>query len=274
MPLDARYHEPFFWWGPGWGSPASLSIGDLLRNGTLDVATAAILWAALDRRSSIVVIGGPSGLGKSTLLSALIDLLPSGTRRLFLRGCFETFAFLSDPAVDPNRSALLINEISPHLPVYLWGPAVERAVDAGPLGFTLLATAHADSVSEFVASLTGSPLRIPAPKLGVFELVVVLEPSSNVECGRQVNGVWHLRQTRLGLGMDPVSLTSAHDSPGESHTGQQEPQDRPSPTLELQQRADLLGNLRDGVIECLPAVSIPNPDPCAVLEDAICRSLP
>jgi energy-coupling factor transporter ATP-binding protein EcfA2 len=274
MPLDARYHEPFFWWGPGWGSPAPLGIGDLLRNGTIDVAPAAILWAALARRTSIVVIGGPSGLGKSTLLLALNELLPPETERLYLRGCFETFAFLADPAVDPNCSALLINEISPHLPVYLWGPAVDRALDAALSGFALLATAHGESVAAFVASLTGSPLRIPAAKLSAFEVVVVLEPSATVESGRQVSEVWHLRPTRLGLGMDPVSLTSVDASSAASHNRQQEPQDSPFPTLELQQRAGLLGNLRDGVIECLPAVSIPNPDPCVVLNDAVCHSLP
>ena len=53
------------------------------------------------------------------MLTALLDFLPPRTHRIYPRGCFETFAFLSDPAISPRESVLLINEISPHLPVYL-----------------------------------------------------------------------------------------------------------------------------------------------------------
>jgi type IV secretory pathway ATPase VirB11/archaellum biosynthesis ATPase len=160
MPL-ARYEEPFAWWGPGWPAPAPRGIDDLLRDESIDSWTAANLWAALARRYSLVVVAGASGVGKTTLLTALLEFLPPGTRRVYLRGCFETFAFLSDPTIDPHETALLINEISPHLPVYLWGPAVGRILEAPERGFQLLATAHANSVLDLVGALTGSPLHIP-----------------------------------------------------------------------------------------------------------------
>jgi energy-coupling factor transporter ATP-binding protein EcfA2 len=194
-----RYDEPFAWWGPGWQVREPREIAGLVRDGTIDSWTAAILWAALARRRSLVVVAGESEVGKSTLLNALLDFLPPNTRRVYPRGCFESFAFLADPAIDPSQTALLINEISPHLPVYLWGPAVGRVLKAAQRGFTLLATAHADSVAEFVRALTGSPLRIPLVQAAAFEFVVIMERDGTNVSGRRVRGVWRLEPTRAGV---------------------------------------------------------------------------
>ena len=161
MSPDPRYEEPFAWWGPGWQAPAPRGIADLLRDETIDSWSAANLWAALARRQSLAVVAGGSGVGKTTLLTALFDFLPPGTRRVYLRGCFETFAFLSDPTINPRGAALMINEISPHLPVYLWGPAVARILETALRGFMLLATAHANSVPALVRALTGQPTPHP-----------------------------------------------------------------------------------------------------------------
>jgi len=207
-----RYEEPFAWWGPGWQVREPRDISGLLRDGTIDSWTAANLWAALARRRSLVVVAGESEVGKSTLLGALVDFLPLNTHRVYPRGCFESFAFLADPAIDPSQTALLINEISPHLPVYLWGPAVSRVLEAAQRGFTLLATAHADSVHEFVGALTGSPLRIPLAQAAAFEYVVVMERDGANSSGRRVRGVWRLEPTRAGLeiGAMEASLPSEH----------------------------------------------------------------
>jgi hypothetical protein len=170
-----------------------------LRDETIDSWTAANLWAALARRYSLAVVAGDSGVGKTTLLTALLDFLPPHTRRVYIRGCFESFAFLSDPAIKPSATALLINEISPHLPVYLWGPAVGRILGAAERGFVLLATAHASSVHEFVGALTGSPLQIPAARTAAFELVVLMERDEANLSGRRIRGVWRLQPTRDGV---------------------------------------------------------------------------
>src|SRR3954451_11041663 len=89
-----KYEEPFAWWGAGWQAPEPRDFADLLRDETIDSWTAANLWAALARRRSLAVVAGESEVGKTTLLSALLDFLPLNTRRLYLRGCFESFAFL------------------------------------------------------------------------------------------------------------------------------------------------------------------------------------
>lgn len=211
-PPTTRYGEPFHWWGPGWSVPRMLGVQDLLRDGTIDRKSAALLWAVMARRRSLVVVGGPGGLGKTTLLTALCQLLPPTTTRLYARGCYETFAFLDDPHVEPHESALLINEISPHLPVYLWGGAVARMLDAAQRGFALYATAHGESLYEFVASLTGSPLRIPAASIAAFEYVVLLDRTDAVASGRQVRGVWRLRHTAQGLAVTHVIAAPEPDT--------------------------------------------------------------
>jgi energy-coupling factor transporter ATP-binding protein EcfA2 len=208
---EPRYEEPFAWWGPGWQVPKPRDIAELLRDETIDSWSAATLWAALARRRSLVVAAGESEVGKTTLLSALLDFLPPNTRRVYLRGCFESFAFLSDSAIDPLQSALLINEISPHLPVYLWGPAVARVLEAAQRGFMLLATAHADSVHEFVGALTGSPLRIPLAQMAAFEFIVVMKRDDANLSGRSVRGIWRLEPTRSGISvaeMQPLTQRS------------------------------------------------------------------
>lgn len=200
---------PYHWWGPGPAPPEPLSLQDLLRDGVLDVESAATLSAVLASHQSLTVIGGPSGLGKSTLLHALLPSLAERTQRVYLRGCYETFAFQDDPAFPPATTALLANEISPHLPIYLWGPAVQRTLDAGESGYQILATAHGRSVVEFAASLTGSPLRIPARMLAALGLVALLEPVAGRGGGR-VAGLWQLSPSRDGVSVDQLE---ANDVP-------------------------------------------------------------
>jgi hypothetical protein len=239
-----RYDTPFHWWGPGWEPPAPLGLADLLRNGTLDVATAAVLWSALGRRRSLVVIGGRSGIGKTTLLTALASLLPSDMRRLHLRGCYERFAFLHDSCTEPAETALLVNEISPHLPYYLWGPGVGELLAARRRGYTLLATAHGESLSEFVATLTGSPLRIPAAHIAGFDFVAVLSPSSETASGRRLSEIWSLQATPRGLAIDRVDPNAAGPLGVDQRSG-----------WDLERRRELLAALREGASCGLPALS-------------------
>jgi hypothetical protein len=250
---EPRYEEPFAWWGPGWQVPEPRDIAELLRDETIDSWTAANLWAALARRRSLVVVAGESEVGKTTLLSALLDFLPPNTRRVYPRGCFESFAFLSDPAVDPSQTALLINEISPHLPVYLWGPAVGRVLEAAQRGFALLATAHADSVHEFVGALTGSPLRIPVAQAAAFEFVVVMQRDEAKQSGRRVRGVWRLEPSRSGIvvaEMQPVA-PALLDIPTE-RTSQPRSLTSWFPLQELADRQHILDDLRDRRIAQIP----------------------
>jgi hypothetical protein len=261
MDVKPRYDEPFYWWGPGWEATPARGIGDLLRDGTIDAGTAALLWAALSRRRSLAVIASASGAGKTTLLTALLELLPESTRRVYLRGCFETFAFLADPAMRAGQTALLANEISPHLPVYLWGPAVGRALALATSGFALLTTAHAGSVHEFVGTLTGSPLRLPTKEVAAIEFVTLLEASRESASGRQVRGLWRLRETRDGVaiesagsvttgGVHDISLQDTQKPPPTSHSAPWFPQP------EIGERCRVLRELEVGRIAGLTTIPV------------------
>ena len=249
-----RYDEPFAWWGPGWSAPAPRNIAELLQDESIDAWTAANLWAALARRQSLAVVAGGSGVGKTTLLTALLEFLPSPTRRIYLRGCFETFSFMSDPTIVPDETALLINEISAHLPVYLWGPAVSRVLGTAQRGFTLLATAHADSVHNFVGALSGSPLHVPAAETAAFEFVVVLERHGANRSGRRVRDVWRLQPTRDGVGIAQLPLPptpTLHDISIQSNIFLSGP-GAWFPSHELAARQRALEDLRDRHIARLP----------------------
>jgi hypothetical protein len=193
---------------------------DLLRSEVLSPAVAALLWNALSRRRSIVVAAGPRGVGKTTVLTALLDCLPPGTRRLYLRGCHETFAFLDDPAVDPANSLLLVNEISANLPAYLWGPGVRRLLQSARCGFTFAATAHAATIEELIGQLAGYPLRVPLSELAAVKLAVFLTATAGGSDQRwQVDEVWTTAlDSRRGLTVRRVAaggdvLDAAYDRP-------------------------------------------------------------
>jgi hypothetical protein len=249
---DGSYDQPVFWFGPR-PEPPPRDIATLLRDGTIEPGHAATLWALLARRRSLAVVAQASGMGKSTLLTALLEFLPPDTRRLYLRGCYETFAFLDDLRVAPRQTALLVNELSPHLPVYLWGEGVARLLDAATRGFQLLATAHADAALDFVASLAGGPLRIPAARVAAFDTIVALEPTTRTASGRHFRGLWRLAATRDGIGIDPA-LGYATADPEESAMRESATW---FPPEELREREALLRSLRDGELTALPALQAP-----------------
>ncbi len=225
--------EPFGWWGPVWSEPRERTIAELIGDRVLDAETASVLWALVARRASLVVVAGPSGAGKTTLLTALLALLPPDLRRIYLRGCYESFWFLDDPEIDPGRTVLLINELSAHLPSYLWGPAVRLALGAGRAGYGLLATAHATGAEEFVALLAGYPLGVPLAEVAAFQALVVLDAwqAKNGEIRREVCAVHGLSLTgQGGLVSAPLIERPARGAP---------------PELDVRAAAELLG-LLDG----------------------------
>lgn len=168
------YGDDSAWWGPVWARRSPRSLLELMTAGVVDTKTAAFLSAHLARRGSLVVVAGPSGAGKTTLVTALAGLLPAAERRIYLRGVYEPFAFLNDSDIIPERSVLMVNEISPHLPIYLWGPAARRTLGCAALGFRILATAHAEAAREVVGLLAGYPLRLGAAEIAALEMAVVV----------------------------------------------------------------------------------------------------
>lgn len=166
------YGEPFGWWGYHWTPPEPHSLLWLIERGALDVRLAAFLSLAVEARSSFIVIAEPHEAGKTTLLTALIDFLPRDVQAVYLRGWYERFNFLD--TLPPDSAYLLCNEISSHLPTYLWGHGVRRVFEAANDGYPLATTMHATDASNAFQQLSDYPLDVPVQQLSAIDLVITI----------------------------------------------------------------------------------------------------
>src|SRR5262245_38039300 len=123
-----------------------MTLAKLLACGTLSSEAAATLWWAIERGASVFVTAGPPGAGKSTLANALLDFLPADARVYVTSGGWDRV----DVPPAPVPTYLLVNELSPHMPVYLHGAAARRAFALLHTGVRMLGTLHARSVAEAV----------------------------------------------------------------------------------------------------------------------------
>ncbi len=171
-PLSARdYDLPVGWWGWNWDPPVPLSVTEILAAGNMDTRTAALCWLALERHGSLLIAAEQPHSGKTTTLTAFLDFLPNRTRRVFVRGWSETFDYLRH--TDPKETLLLANELSSHLPVYLWGPKAVRVFRTLRRGYAIGSTLHADTAEEAVEQLVGELGVDPADLARVHLLMVM-----------------------------------------------------------------------------------------------------
>jgi len=147
----ADYAQPYAWWGWHWSPPVPMSIVEIVEAGTVSPRMAALLWVLIEARRSIVLASEPPMSGKTTLLSSLVVFLAADTQPVFVRGLSETFDYAR--IIDPKRGYLLVNELSSHLPVYLWGAKATRMFRTLSDGFGLGTTLHADDVAEVLDQL-------------------------------------------------------------------------------------------------------------------------
>ena len=162
------------WWGGHGRSDDRLTLLDLVRNNTLDLKLAALLWLLVDKKASIVVAAAPQLAGKTTLLTALIDFMPPRYTKVFTRGRNEDFSFLSSPDSDASNTYILVPELSDHTPAYLWGEEVRTLFQALDDGYSMGATMHADTPEEVVGALQAPPVNVPRGLLRHLHLIVTL----------------------------------------------------------------------------------------------------
>lgn len=184
------YREPYSWWGGGPGGAPFRSITQLILDGEVDCPLAGLLWTALTRRASLLVTSSAPRTGKTTLLTALLDFLPPGVDRIFLRGWDETFDFTRH--FSPLNSYLLVNKLSPSLPTYFWGPKVVELFDLLDSGWRLGGTIQGATLQAIAEQLSHRDVGLAPAALAGIDLLITL--ATGIRGGR----VWR-RVTEISV---------------------------------------------------------------------------
>jgi hypothetical protein len=195
-----------------------MSAVELIGTPAIDSRLMATLWAVVSRRRSVMLSSEAPQAGKTTTLSALVDFLPDDTTGIFVRGWWEEYDWLDE--IEPGTGYLLINEMSDHLPIYVWGRAARGALMLAGKGWGLGATMHADSLPEAIASLRSD---LGATDADLAGLTIYLQYSAYltpVGMYRRVEEAWHLRLDDEAT-LAPVRLGALHGDRSPSLTGAQ-----------------------------------------------------
>ena len=215
---------PEGWWGYHWAPPTPMSAVELIGTPTIDSRLMATLWAVVSRRKSVMLSSEPPQAGKTTALSALVDFLPADTTGIFVRGWWEEYDWLDE--IPTGTGYLLINEMSDHLPIYVWGRAARGALVLAGKGWGLGATMHADSLPEALESLRTN---LGATDADLAGLTIYLQYSAYATPAgmyRRIEEAWHLRLE--GDRLAPIRLGAIEGDRSPSLTGAQR---LPSPPM-------------------------------------------
>jgi hypothetical protein len=126
-----------------------LSVIDLVEAGTLSVPWCVWLLDRVERGSSWLVGARPGGAGKTTVMSALLAMLPQRTR-----------ITLTNAGTGWERSGpddcIVCYEISAGFyDAYLWGSGVRALTELGRSGCRIVANLHADTLDEARKQIVG-----------------------------------------------------------------------------------------------------------------------
>jgi hypothetical protein len=209
---------PEGWWGYHWAPPTPMSAVELIGTPAIDSRLMATLWAVVSRRKSVMLSSEAPQAGKTTALSALVDFLPVDTTGIFVRGWWEEYDWVDE--IPAGSGYLLINEMSDHLPIYVWGPAARGALELAGRGWGMGATMHADSLPEALDALRTQLHVTDADLAG---MTVYLQYSAYLTPAgmyRRIEEAWHLRLDDDGI-LAPVRMGAIEGDRSPSLTGAQ-----------------------------------------------------
>jgi hypothetical protein len=164
-------YERYYW---HYDSRRPLSVAQIIALQSVDAETAALVWLLLEQRASFTVAGPTDpqpGIGKTTTLNALLQFLPEGTALAYMSGMYEDFGFTSLPDIDPATTYALCNEVSDHLPIYMWGRVARRYLTLPAKGYHIATSVHADTIDD-VIYMYHRNLRLTPEEVRRLELVI------------------------------------------------------------------------------------------------------
>ena len=166
-----------------------LSLVDLLAAGTVGLEMAAEMARTAATGGSFLTAAGPGGVGKTTLMGAMLAFVAPGTEIVAVEGP-ETLDPLAAPPPPPDRpECLVVHEIGagPYYG-YLWGPAVARYFEvAATPGRALASNLHAETFGEARGQLCGPPLGVTREALGRIDLFAFMARQRGK---RRVTDLW------------------------------------------------------------------------------------
>lgn len=123
-----------------------LSIFDMLDAGTLDLDLAAYLMARISRGASFMVGARPGGLGKTTVMCALLNFIPADVE--IVAATTETVRRAARNTALP-RSCYVCHEIGsgPYF-AYLWDADLRAYCSLARMGHVLATNLHADDMED------------------------------------------------------------------------------------------------------------------------------
>jgi len=166
------------------------SVTSFLKNKTVDYASAALMWQAIQYELSVLIVGG-TGSGKTSFMNVLANFFPPNqriisiedTRELRLPSTLHWVPMQSRLANPEGKGEItmldcMINTLRMRPDRIIVGEVrkekeLEVMFEAMHTGHSVYSTFHASNVSEAIARLTNPPINLPKQLLSSLGLVVV-----------------------------------------------------------------------------------------------------
>ncbi len=166
------------------------TITKFIKEGTISLAAAALIWLAIENELSILIAGG-TGSGKTSMLNVVANFFPPNqriisiedTRELVLPNTLhwvpmETRLANPEGKGEVSMLDLLMNSLRMRPDKILVGEIrrqkeAEVLLEAIHTGHSVYGTIHANDAEEVVTRLTNPPIEIPKPMISSLGLIVV-----------------------------------------------------------------------------------------------------
>lgn len=166
------------------------TITSLIKSGTIDYDTAALVWLAIQYELSLLIVGG-TGSGKTSTLNVISNFFPPNQRIISIEDTRElvlpdTLHWVPMQSRSPNPEGqggismldLVVNSLRMRPDRIIVGEIrrkeeAEVLFEAMHTGHSVYATLHANSVSEAIMRLTNPPIDLPKSVLNALSLIIV-----------------------------------------------------------------------------------------------------
>lgn len=152
---------------------ATVTLAEMVRNGTMSAELAATLWGAVEEEQSFLTVAIPRFAGKSTTSYAALALRRPETRLHHFGG---EPGVLEQLRRDRLGGYIVVPEFSQApVPGYIWGEPVRQVIaTAVEAGYALQAALHAPGVVEGMREVTFGN-RVSDGHAGIFKLIMYIE---------------------------------------------------------------------------------------------------